>query len=341
MSLATSSRAPASRLGLIAEGPVGAWRRHLEAIAQFGPERFVALCAEPGLLDDDRAYLDARGVAPSLYKRGEGLLAAAELEVLEIQAAPQRLSELALLAAEKTPALILAPPFACTAAAARALADMFERRETAVLALDPLRHNAMIARAERLLEKDEALGEVHSLRLKTQLGRYEDEAPSADPAQRLDAHGAAPLVLIERLLGPIAELFAYGSSQSRMLSYKFAKDGRYGVHEVTYSPELVFPPGGPNWLVTLELTGTDGVLWLNNLAGQPYMAPTLLLKRKDRTTAYDDRLEDEFGPLCEGLRARFVADPQPSRTFVAELRREALALEAAATSLAEARPVRL
>ena len=343
MSLAPTSRSSLPRLGLLACGSPGAWRYPLDACVQLGPEVFVALHLDPPLFAEDQEFLLAQGCRPTVYTTATALLEAGGLGAIELHAAPEQLADLALRAALSTQALLLAPPFASKAADARALAETLKRMAMPVLALDGLRHHSMIERAQRLINKDEQIGDVHSMRVKTLIGRYEDEAPlnAEQIARRLAAYGAAPLALIERLFGPVAEVFAYGSEKSRMLSFSLVKPACYGVHEVSYSPYVVFPDDGPNWQFSLEMTGTDGVLWLNNLAGRLYEEPTLLIKRKDLLTAYDDQVADDWGQLSKRLRLDFLARPQLSPTLVSELFREASFLEAVQCSLDTARPVRI
>jgi predicted dehydrogenase len=126
------------------------------------------------------------------------------------------------------------------------------------------------------------------------------------------------------------------------VSLKFAAAGRYGIHEAVYSPQLVVQSATMPVDNSIELTGTDGILWVRNLTATMVETPKLMLKRKDQVTVWDDRVEYEFPRVLRDVRAHFVdclrGKARPAHDVAAAQR--ALAVNCAAhASLAESRAV--
>jgi len=182
---------------------------------------------------------------------------------------------------------------------------------------------------------EERLGEVQAVRLKCQFG-------VRDPDAELRKRFLSDIGILERLMGPIREVFAYPGPDCRMLSYKFAGASRYGVHEMIVSRNLKNSDETEVMDHTLEITGTDGILWVRNLASCLVEAPKLMLKRKDQTTTWDDRADCDLAGLAKACRKRFAQNLRDHTSCVASLtveRRAWTLLDASLRAERESRPV--
>ncbi|NLH47550.1 MAG: Gfo/Idh/MocA family oxidoreductase [Myxococcales bacterium] len=312
----------------------------------------VADAAVTAVAADDLAAAQAVAAAcrvAGVFADYREMLTAGAVDAVEVHAAAGRHREIAAAVCQKGLPLAIHKPLAATGEEARAIVADVRRAGVAALVLDPLLFHPLVREAKALLA-DERIGEVQMLRLKSHAGRDErgeacDPAVFADPAHNpliLPAFDKAALA--EYLLGPIAEVFAYAGPASRMVSFKFTAAGCYGFHEAVCSPGLAVQSVVMPVDHSLEITGTDGILWVRNLTGLMVEAPRLMLKRKCQTTVWDDRVEYEMPAVLAQMRAHFVAvargREKPGHTL--EQAARALAVnEAVADSVRAARPIRL
>jgi len=235
--------------------------------------------------------------------------------------------------------LALPVGWAADRATVEAVATAVRRSGVCVVVLDSLLHHPFIRQALDLLS-DEAVGEIQMIRIKTNLGGSADlagDAPLADAAFDKAA-------LVEALGGRVAEVFCYGTGGARMVSYKFATPGRYGIHEAVHSPDLLIRGEGRPLDEAVEITGTDGILWLRNLSAMMVEAPKLMLKRKDRVTVWDDKTSYNHASRQRELRAHFLACLTGKATPIHSLDQSGRAAElnlAAAASREQGRPITL
>jgi hypothetical protein len=183
------------------------------------------------------------------------------------------------------------------------------------------------------------------IRVKSHLGGAFDAARLADPDFNLFAEPPFDkAAVIEYLLGPIAEVFCYGGPAARLASFKFAAAGRYGVHEAIVSSGLTMKSDGAPTDDLIEITGTDGILWLRNLTATMVEAPKLMLKRKDVVTVWDDHADYDLAGVAAAQRAHFAAvlrGKAKPRLTVEQAARAVLLNAAAHEAWKTARPVRV
>ena len=166
------------------------------------------------------------------------------------------------------------PPAASAAEARRLRAAAPTRRVPVVLRWAPRAHPAVL-RARALLAEG-ALGELQGIRIGVLLGRGDH-----DPVEALE-----PLALALDLAGPIRCLSGTipepvdGEIPPAVILWKHARPGLLGALDLAHAPGLEIPGGRE---IRVELTGTDGILFVEGLAGRTSEGPSLRLYRgRDR-----------------------------------------------------------
>jgi len=298
---------PMRRLGLIGlpadpTPTAQAWRDIAEDAA-------LAVCEAPE--ESLRRFVDLfpAGTKIEVFDDRRELVDRAHPEAVEITLPPAaQCGAVEFVAARRIP-FMLQPPVTVNPDDVRAMAEAVLRYGAPSLVLDCLLFHPLVQKAKTLLD-DGRIGEVQELYCKTHVGKGVPAGEASnylDPAFNLSCANAFDRVaLIERLLGPTAEVFGWAGKGCRMLSLKFQAPGRYGCREEVYSPDLLVPDGSGSPVDTLEITGTDGILWLRNLTGRLVESPKLTVKRKDETTSWDDEAGDALAAVARALRLRFT-----------------------------------
>ncbi len=256
---------------------------------------------------------DAELVGMADITRYRDLIEKTSLDGVEILIDPAAHRDVVEFAAAQGKHVALHKPLALSLESAQAIAAAVKKSRIRAVVFDPLLFHPFVARAAELLADDQ-IGEIQMLRIKSHAGGQGGFGPGLDP-DRLNNPNHAMLLewpfdkaaLIERLMGPVVEVFCYGGPNTRIASFKFRADGRYGVHEAVYSPGLLVQSEAAATDDTLEITGTDGILWLRNLTATMVEAPKLMLKRKEVVTVWDDRVEYDQPHIQAGMREHFAA----------------------------------
>ena len=284
------------------------------------------------------------------FTDSQEMMKAAGVDAVEILTAPERHLEEAQKASALGKHIALHKPLTVSPADARAITVAIGKSGVVAMVLDPLMFHPFVRQAKVKLEA-EAVGEIQSLRVKSHAGRLGGLGLVISPKRLADPNFNLLLerpfekvAVIEMLMGPIEEVFCYAGTYSRMVSFKFQAAGRYGVHEAVYSPDLLIHTEVMPIDNSLEITGTDGILWLRNLTALMVEAPKLMLKRKEQITIWDDKVEYGFINIMTDLRKHFIecirgrARPRYS---IQQAHRSLLINAATHTSLIESRPIRL
>ncbi|RJO65067.1 MAG: gfo/Idh/MocA family oxidoreductase [Myxococcales bacterium] len=305
--------------------------------------QLVALCTEDAAADGVSSEIKVfSDLAEMLEKAG--------LDALEIHSGSKRRREAVEHAAARGMPVGIHTPLAASLEETDAVVSAVRKAGVKVLLMDPLLFHPFISKAKKLLE-DGQVGEIQMVRIKSQAGGAGGSGSLLDPKQMLDPDFNLLLtppfdkiMLAERLVGPIAQVYAYKGSAARMVSYKFEAPGRYGVHEAVYSPDLYVHGDGPPVDDSIEITGTDGILWLRNLSAVMVEAPKLMLKRKNTVTVWDDRVECGYDRVWAAVRGHFLDCVRGKATPCVDVeagRRAAAVNLAAQISIDESRPVRV
>jgi predicted dehydrogenase len=341
--MAKTATGPELRVGLIGVGPVAELiARSYDGVAG---ARVAAVC------DENFARAEALGRrlgVPAFADHGE-MLDQGPVDAVEIHGRADRHLAVARDACARRKPFAIHKPLALTTADAQAIIDAARAAGVRAAVIDPLLHHPHVLAAKEKLAED-LVGEIQMLRLKSHLGGAGELGAAFDPARfsAADEHFLlAPAfdktALIEFLLGPIAEASGYAGPGARMIAFKFAAAGRYGVHEAVFSPELTMQTDGMPVDNSIEITGTDGILWVRNLTATMVEAPKLMLKRKSTVTVWDDKAEYSFVNLLAAVRKDFLnclRGGEPRHTLADGLR--ALTVNVAAqTAIRESRSVKL
>jgi predicted dehydrogenase len=196
-----------------------------------------------------------------------------------------------------------------------------------------------IQRAKQLIEEG-AIGEPRSIRLKSNAGRSETawEVPPEAGLWRLDPTrcGGGPMVFDDGhhkfsiawwLFGGLpAEVHAFIGhdelapgfvlDQPSLVSWRYA-DGRVGSLEVVFSPGLELWTEQYPQDDRVEVTGTEGVLWVMQGHGRLLDVPPVILHRDGRTRTFSDlstRWADSFAASVDDFVEALATGRAPSLT---------------------------
>jgi len=306
--------------------------------------KVTAVCAAAAEL---KTNLEPFGDA-AVYSNLEDALAGAQFDAIEFcdgTAGAEKQISLAALAGKH---LAARKPFSSNLAEAKTIAKIIKDAKVKFFVIDEAACHPFVEKAKKIIDGGE-IGEVQSVRVKSHCGPASIPAAafqkSAALGSMLDLPPFEKVSIVERLLGRIEDVYAYEGFSSVMVSYKFESESRYGVHEAVVSKDMnASNGGGPAEDHVLEITGTDGILWLRNLSSLMIEAPKLCVKRKDVVKSYDYSAQSDFEILRTETRAKFVklisgAEKRPDSTD--EALRSALVNEAARLSVSACKAVKV
>ena len=183
-----------------------------------------------------------------------------------------------------------------------------------------------IRRARELIDAGE-IGEPLTIRLKSNSGYSPTawEVPTAAARWRFDATqcGGGPLVFDDGhhkfaiawyLMGPPQDVHAWimereitpGSylDAPAIISWRFG-NGRLGSFEVVHSPKLEISTQHYAQDDRVEITGTEGVIWVTRGHGQLLDEPPVILRHRARTRTFDD-MRTNWGSSFEASVTDFL-----------------------------------
>jgi len=283
------------RVGLIAVAP---WAKLLAAA--YRELKYVELTAVYGqAIDGAKAYDDWREMLAS------------EVEAIDVHMPLALHRPIVEAACERKKHIAINPPLAATEEEAAELRRLAAQAGVKLTVMDTLLQHPFMKQAKALLDDDQ-VGEIQMIRIKSNLGGkggfgLEFAPEDFTPAMFTTHPSFAKREVIEYLLGPIVAVKTYEGPRARMEAYKFKAESRYGVHEMIFSPELEVMSEAAPTDDSIEITGTDGILWIRNLTALMVEAPKLMLKRKDKVTVWDDRIDYDFLHVQRSMREAFAA----------------------------------
>ena len=336
---------PPLRIGIAGCGPYS--RLIARAYGEHPGVTVAAFCDFDASLAEEAAGETHGAAAFADYAQ---MIREANLDAVEILYGPAFHREVAEEACRRGKHIAVHKPLSLSLEDAHAIGRAVKRAGVVAMVADPLLFHPAIDEARNQIERHQ-IGAIESIRVKSCAGGFGGWGPGFS-AEAFSSEFANPLILpafdkvtlIESLMGPAREVFAYRAERSIVVSYRFEGVCRYGTHEVLYAPDLEVTSDGFSVDEAVEVTGTDGIVFLRNLSATMVEAPRLLVKRKDRARVWDDRRSFDFDRVVASMCAHFAGcacgRKAPAHTLDDAVR--ALVVnQAAMQSAAEARPVTL
>ncbi len=195
--------------------------------------------------------------------------------------------------------------------------------------IENFEHFEQVQLAKKLIDAGE-IGEAVSFRVKN-IGGYHPRAwhvpedsmtwrmnvKTGGPGQLADGgHHSAALVML--FMGPVERVHSFVSKEKdgrvaysgspAMISWvheKRASDGtpRFGSWQSTWSKDLLVRSKTYAGSGTVEVTGTKGIIWVNNLTGDLMGEPAVSLYRDGTVRHFSDLNQDDGNSFARGGRA--------------------------------------
>ena len=164
----------------------------------------------------------------------------------------------------------------------------------------------------RLVEED-AVGTPVMLKLAVRRGRGTVLPDPLDPADWLRRHELGFLALSPWLIGPaeradsrLESIKVNGAAASSVLTWKYPAPHQYGYLQLDFCPDLHVRTFHEPVHRGLELTGLGGIISVNRAEGQLLREPTLVVRGKSTTTAFE-LIPDDWDQVYANLAVETVA----------------------------------
>ncbi|MBW1880953.1 MAG: hypothetical protein JRJ84_21570, partial [Deltaproteobacteria bacterium] len=202
-----------------------------------------------------------------------------DADILDLLAPLEDRTERTLAALDRGRHVLLGPPFAESAAAARRLAQAARRSPGLLGACVPWDAYPPMIKLRELIAKG-TIGRVSAVRMRSLVAGKGGWDPDLSPDFRGGADPAAPaastvlfreafekLGIAAVLLGPLAEVFCHDPGGeapcARLLGWKHEQRATYVVLEIVIAPAMTLRSPYDPRDDTLEITGSAGIAWLN------------------------------------------------------------------------------
>lgn len=165
---------------------------------------------------------------------------------------------------------------------------------------------------KRLVE-DDAVGTPMMLKLAVRRGKGTVLPDPLDPADWVRRHEIGFLALSPWLIGPAEKADARlepikinGAAASSVITWKYPAPHQYGYLQLDFCPDLHVRTFHEPVHRGLELTGLGGIIFVNRAEGQLLREPTLVVRGKSTTTAFE-LIPDDWDQVYVNLAAETVA----------------------------------
>ncbi len=302
--------------GAVRVGFIGAGRiadMHYEGYRNNPKARLLAVCDADAGLASRRA---AEWGADRTYDDYRRLLDDPDIDAVEIITPHHLHAEMGIAALDAGKHVSLQKPMAMNVTQADAILAAAERSGKLLRVIENYRFAQQFSRAKKMLDGGE-IGEPLSIRLKSLTGnvRHGWEVPPNAQDWRADAkrsgegsivfdHGQHIWSLARYFLGDVERAFAFIGRERvqahhelppgafldnpTMAAWKYRGADRFGSWESVYADDMIIPSHYYPIYVWAEVTGTRGVLWVNNFIGGSNSRPPLEMYRDGETTAFTD-----------------------------------------------------
>ena len=300
------------RVGFIGVGRIA--DMHYEGYKDNPRASLDAVCDVDPALAESRA---SEWGAKKTYDDYRRLLDDPDIDAVEIITPHHLHAEMSIAALEAGKHVSVQKPMALNVTEADAMLAAADRSNRLFRVIENYRFSPLFAKARELLNGGE-IGEPLTIRIKSLTGNMRhgwdvpsnaqdwrsDEARSGQGSTVFD-HGQHIWSIARYLMGDVERAFAYvGRERAQahhelspgaflenpaMASWKYRGAERYGSWESVYAEDMVIRSRYYPIYVSMEATGTRGVLWVNNFIGQRLSDRTPLeMYRDGEITRFED-----------------------------------------------------
>ena len=299
------------RVGFIGAGRIA--DMHYEGYSNNPGARLYAVCdTNPKLL----ARRAGEWEVEKTYDDYRRFLEDPQIDAVEIITPHHLHSQMAVDALEAGKHVSVQKPMALSVTDADAMIAAAERSGKLFRVIENYRYYPPINKAKELLHQG-AIGDPISIRIKSLTGNakhgWDIPAGAQDwrsaPAQSGEGsvifdHGQHIWSIARYFLGDVESAFAFMGREKveafhelrpgslldnpTMASWKYRGADRYGSWECVYSDEMVVRSKYYPIYVWLEVTGSSGILWVNNFIGEKLDRPPLEMYRDGEMTRFPE-----------------------------------------------------
>ncbi len=242
------------------------------------------------------------------------LIADPNVDAVEVLTPHHLHHEIVMAAAAAGKAIHVAKPLAIGLKTAERVLDLVEQRGVLLQVSEPSFHFRPLLEAQGFIESGE-IGSPMAIRMKVTLGSPSGGWPTKpeswlwrmDPARcgggaLLFDHGYHKLAAALLLMGPVEQVSAWVSRTEihpgyfldapTLVFWKHVASNRVGSLELTYAPQLLVRSTTYPVVEFIEVTGTRGMLWVNQGCARVLNSAPLELMRDSRLFSFGDLDED-------------------------------------------------
>jgi predicted dehydrogenase len=291
---------------------------HYEGYRNNPKARLYAVCDSDSELLQQRA---SQWGVEKTYDDYRRLLDDPEIDAVEIVTPHHLHKQMAIDALNAGKHVSVQKPMALSVADADAMIAAAERSGMLFRVIENYRYYAPFNKAKELMDEG-AIGEPLSIRIKSLTGNAKHgwDIPTgaqgwrSDPAQSGEGsvifdHGQHIWSIARYFLGDVESTFAFMGREKveafhelqpgslldnpTMASWKYRGSDTYGSWEGVYSDDMVVRSKYYPIYVWAEITGTNGILWVNHFIGNKLDRPPLEMYRDGEMTVFND-LESDY-----------------------------------------------
>lgn len=290
------------RVGIVGCGVI--YPLHLEGYRRTHDARIVALCdADDELLARRAAELG--GDVKTYANYYEGLLADEEIDAIEILTPHDLHLPMAAAACEAGKHVSVQKPMGRTPSEVREMRDAAAKAGVQIRCFEAYVFYPPIVKAKQLIDAG-AIGDVTMVRVRSTTGALECSWPLTGEAYvwRVDTDTSGGGVMFDDmhhkyatalyLGGDVTSVFAYMPNRGSYLDFpaavawQYAAPNRLGVMDCADAPNMWLDTDYYSIEERVEITGSDGIIWVTRCTGALYDTPGVVLHTGRETRTFND-----------------------------------------------------
>ena len=317
---------------------MGFWERLISG-AEEKPKLRLVFLGEGGdkdrLLNAYREHPQAEIAAEVPRERADEAIRTGGIQAAEIFAPPEQAADLARACFQAGIHASVPAPLAMTMEKADELIAAARRHQVTLRVRQPSLYYDPFIKAKEIIASGQA-GWITNLKLMLKITSVDD--PELDRADWLIANETSYLGLAEYLVGPVEKVYARLEAKStngipctNLVMWKYREKHQYGYLQIDFAPGLHVRTATVPIHRSAEITGNAAKIFINRGEGQLLRQPALMVRTRDRTTAYElikDDWRDVYPAMAQDMISAVLLGKGPRSN--AELARRALRLALAA-----------